>query len=118
MKKILSHFFTRRGKFTPPYFWVTLFLCLIVAMLVMKLMGSQHISDTLVLGCLGFVAAWLAPANKLRLSIILGIVGTAAAIAGAVAMWDIGHNWYPVALAILALPSTALGGWLFTRASR
>jgi len=60
MKKILSHFFCRRGKFTPPYFWVTLFLCLIVVMLIMKLMGSQHISDTLVLGCLGFVAAWLA----------------------------------------------------------
>ena len=60
MKKILSHFFTRRGKFTPPYFWVTLFLCLIVVMLIMKLSGSQHISDTLVLGCLGFVAAWLA----------------------------------------------------------
>ena len=60
MKKILSHFFTRRGKFTPPYFWVTLFLCLIVVMLIMKLVGSQHISDTLVLGCLGFVAAWLA----------------------------------------------------------
>lgn len=60
MKKIVLHFFTRRGKFTPPYFWVTLFLCLIVVMLIMKLAGSQHISDTLVLGCLGFVAAWLA----------------------------------------------------------
>ena len=66
----------------------------------------------------GYVAAWLAPANKLRLSIILGIVGTLAAIAGAVAMWSVGHNWYPVALAALALPSTTLGGWLFTRASR
>jgi hypothetical protein len=66
----------------------------------------------------GYVAAWLAPANKLRLSIILGIVGTVAAVAGAIAMWSVGHNWYPVALAALALPSTALGGWLFTRASR
>jgi hypothetical protein len=66
----------------------------------------------------GFIAAWLAPANKLRLSVILGIVGTAFAILGAVAMWSVGHNWYPVALAALALPSTALGGWLFTRASR
>lgn len=66
----------------------------------------------------GYIAAWLAPANKLRLSVILGIVGTLAAIAGAVAMWSVGHNWYPVALAALALPSTALGGWLFTRASR
>jgi hypothetical protein len=66
----------------------------------------------------GYVAAWLAPANRLRLAIILGIVGTLAAIAGAIAMWSVGHNWYPVALAVLALPSTALGGWLFTRASR
>ncbi len=66
----------------------------------------------------GYVAAWLAPANKLRLAIILGIVGTLAAIAGTVAMWHVGHHWYAVALAALALPSTALGGWLFTRASR
>ena len=66
----------------------------------------------------GYVAAWLAPANKLRLAIILGIVGTLAATAGAVAMWSVGHNWYPVLLAALALPSTALGGWLFARASR
>jgi hypothetical protein len=66
----------------------------------------------------GYIAAWLAPANKLRLSVILGIVGTLAAIAGAVAMWSVGHNWYPVALAALALPSTTLGGWLLTRASR
>jgi hypothetical protein len=66
----------------------------------------------------GYVAAWLAPANKLRLAIILGIVGTFAAIAGAVAMWSVGHNWYPLALAALALPSTVLGGWLFTRTSR
>jgi hypothetical protein len=66
----------------------------------------------------GYLAARLAPANGLRLSIILGVVGTIAATAGAVAMWNVGHNWYAIALAALALPSTALGGWLFTRASR
>jgi hypothetical protein len=66
----------------------------------------------------GYVAARLAPAHGLRLSVILGIVGTIAATAGAIAMWNVGHQWYPVALAALALPSTALGGWLFTRASR
>jgi hypothetical protein len=49
---------------------------------------------------------------------VAAIVGTLAAIAGAIAMWSVGYNWYPVALAVLALPSTALGGWLFTRASR
>lgn len=66
----------------------------------------------------GYIAAWLAPANKLRLAIILGAVGTVFAVLGAIAMWSVGHNWYPVALAALALPSTTLGGWLFTRASR
>jgi hypothetical protein len=66
----------------------------------------------------GYIAARLAPAHGLRLSIILGIVGTIAATAGALAMWNVGHNWYAIALAALALPSTALGGWLFTRASR
>lgn len=66
----------------------------------------------------GYVAARLAPAHGLRLAIILGIVGTVAAAAGAIAMWTVGHNWYAIALAVLALPSTALGGWLFTRASR
>jgi hypothetical protein len=66
----------------------------------------------------GYIAAWLAPANKLRLSVILGIVGTIAATAGAITMWHLGHVWYPVALAALALPSTTLGGWLFIRASR
>jgi hypothetical protein len=66
----------------------------------------------------GWIAARLAPAHGLRLAIILGMVGTLAAIGGAVAMWSVGHNWYPVALAALALPSTALGGWLFARASR
>ena len=66
----------------------------------------------------GYVTAWLAPANKLRLAIILGLVGTIAATAGALAMWNVGHNWYAVALAALALPSTTLGGWLFTRAPR
>ena len=66
----------------------------------------------------GYLAARLAPAHSLRLSIILGIVGTIAATAGALAMWNVGHNWYAITLAALALPSTAFGGWLFTRASR
>ncbi|MEQ1771648.1 MAG: hypothetical protein ABL879_17610 [Devosia sp.] len=66
----------------------------------------------------GWLAARLAPAHGLRLAIILGAVGTLAATGGAIAMWGVGHHWYPVALAALALPSTALGGWLFTRASR
>jgi len=66
----------------------------------------------------GSLTAWLAPSHKLRHAVILGAIGTVAAAAGALAMWHIGHNWYAVMLAVLAIPSTALGGWLFTRFAR
>ena len=66
----------------------------------------------------GYIAARLAPAHGMRLALILGIVGALAAAAGSVAMSHVGHHWYGVALAVLALPSTAVGGWLFTRTSR
>lgn len=63
MKKILSWppfaFFFSKGKFKPPYFWITVFLSLIVGMVIMKLQGYSYISDELILGCLGFVAAWV-----------------------------------------------------------
>ena len=66
----------------------------------------------------GSVAAWLAPSRPVRLAAILGAVGTLPAILGVVAMWGLGHQWYGIALAVLALPSTTLGGWLFTRLAR
>jgi hypothetical protein len=66
----------------------------------------------------GFVTAWLAPSRPLRHAIILGVIGTVAGLIGVIAAWSLGHNWYAIALAVLALPSTALGGWLFTRRSR
>jgi hypothetical protein len=63
----------------------------------------------------GAVTAWLAPTQPVRLATILGAIGTLPAILGVVAMWSLGHQWYGISLATLALPSTALGGWLFTR---
>jgi hypothetical protein len=66
----------------------------------------------------GLVCAWLAPSRKLRLAIILGAIGVVPAVAGVVAMWSLGHNWYTISIAVLAIPSTALGGWLFTRFAR
>jgi hypothetical protein len=66
----------------------------------------------------GMVTAWLAPSRPVRLATILGAIGTLPAILGVVAMWSLGHQWYGIALAVLALPSTALGGWLFTRLAR
>ena len=66
----------------------------------------------------GWVTARLAPANGLHHALILGAIGTVAGIVGVVAAWGIGHHWYAISLAALALPSVALGGWLFTRRSR
>ena len=66
----------------------------------------------------GFVCAWLAPSHPQRLATILGLIGTIPAVLGVVAMWGLGHHWYAISLALLAIPSTALGGWLFTRFPR
>ena len=66
----------------------------------------------------GAVTAWLAPSHPQRLATMLGAIGTLFAILGAVTMWNVGHQWYPVGLVVLAVPSTAFGGWLFTRLAR
>jgi len=63
----------------------------------------------------GLVCAWLAPSHPRRLATVLGAIGTIFAILGLVTMWHVGHQWYPIGLVVLAVPSTALGGWLFTR---
>ena len=66
----------------------------------------------------GYITARLAPSHPQRLATILGAIGTLFAILGAVTMWNLGHQWYTVGLVVLAIPSTALGGWLFTRFAR
>jgi hypothetical protein len=66
----------------------------------------------------GAITAWLAPSRPLRLATILGAIGIVPAILGVVAMWGVGHQWYGISIAVLALPSTALGGWLFSRFAR
>jgi len=42
----------------------------------------------------------------------LGAVGVVLSTAGAMAMWDFGAHWYPVALVISSLPLAWLGGVL------
>jgi len=39
-------------------------------------------------------------------------------VLGVLVMWGLGHQWYGISIAVLALPSTALGGWVFTGLSR
>lgn len=63
----------------------------------------------------GLIAAQLAPSRPIVHSLVLGFLGLLASLAGAVAMWDFGPNWYPVALVALALPTAWLGGVLHAR---
>lgn len=57
-----------------------------------------------------FVAARLAPNRPMGHALTLGAIGLVLSTAGAIAMWDFGPNWYPVALVLTALPCAWLGG--------
>ncbi len=71
-----------------------------------------------VYGVLGsYICARLAPILPMRHSIILGCLGLAANIAGAVLTWNAGAafapHWYPITLIVLALPTAWLGARIF-----
>ena len=65
-----------------------------------------------VVGC--YIAARFAPRNPMRHAMILGVVGFVLSVAGAIATipMHLGPSWYPIALALTALPSAWLGGVL------
>ena len=65
----------------------------------------------------GYLTAALAPNRPLLYAVILGVIGTAASTAGAIMMipLKLGPVWYPIALIVLALPCTWLGGKLRSR---
>ena len=64
-------------------------------------------------------AAWLtarlAPDQPMRHAMLLGYVGTLLGIVGVVTTWDkgLGPRWYPIALAVLAIPQCWVGGKLY-----
>ena len=62
----------------------------------------------------GYLTAKLAPDRPLWHALILGWVGVALGLAGVVATWnmDLGPRWYPISLAVLAIPQCWLGGRL------
>lgn len=72
---------------------------------------------------IGVGAAWLtarlAPARPMKHALILGVVGLVLAVIGVVVTWNraLGPRWYPILLAVLALPQSWCGGWLFERTS-
>lgn len=62
----------------------------------------------------GYVTARLAPNKPMKHAIILGLIGIVAGTAGLIATWGLTTEyWYPIALVVLALPSTWLGGKIY-----
>ena len=70
---------------------------------------------------IGIGAAWLtarlAPQKPMKHAMILGSVGVVLAIAGVVATWNLGlgPRWYPISLAVLALPQSWVGGRIYEK---
>jgi len=70
---------------------------------------------------IGVAGAWLtarlAPAKPMTHAMILGAVGVVLATVGLAATWNkgLGPHWYPIALVMLAIPQSWLGGALLTR---
>jgi hypothetical protein len=64
-----------------------------------------------------YIAARLAPHRSMLHAMVLGALGFAVSILGAVVTWNkgpaFGPHWYPVALIVLALPTAWLGGKLW-----
>lgn len=64
----------------------------------------------------GYITARLAPDQPVKHALWLGVIGFVLGLAGAAATWnrgpEFGPKWYPVLLAITAIPSTWLGGKL------
>jgi hypothetical protein len=70
----------------------------------------------------GYITARLAPSQPMKHAIVLGVIGFAVAVAGALATWKqlpaLGPKWYPIALVLTSLPCTWLGGRLAISQSR
>lgn len=60
------------------------------------------------LGC--YLTARLAPSKPMKHAIILGTIGFALTIVGAIVMWHLPPHWYPISLVVLTLPAAWLGG--------
>jgi hypothetical protein len=64
-----------------------------------------------------YITARLAPRAPMRHAMILGTIGFAVGTAGAIATipMNLGPAWYPIAIALTALPCAWLGGVLHRR---
>lgn len=66
MKFIKSFFTDSNNKPQPIYFWSTMFSLCIFTAIILKFSGISWISDSLVIGMMGFIVAILALYNKFK----------------------------------------------------
>ena len=61
-----------------------------------------------------YVIAWLAPNRPMGHSLVAGALGLVVSSLGAAVAWSttVGQHWYPVALALTALPTAWIGAKL------
>jgi len=68
---------------------------------------------------IGVGGAWLtarlAPNKAMKHAMVLGYVGVVLALVGVVATWNLGlgPRWYPISLAVLAIPQCWAGGRIY-----
>jgi hypothetical protein len=62
-------------------------------------------------GC--YLTARLAPHNPMKHALVLGFIGLALSLVGAIVAADLGPAWYAWTLAAMALPIAWLGGKLY-----
>jgi hypothetical protein len=62
-----------------------------------------------------YLTARLAPEKPMKHAMILGYVGTVLGLVGLAATWNagLGPRWYPIALAVLAIPQCWAGGRIY-----
>ena len=65
----------------------------------------------------GYVTAMFAPRNPVKHAVILGSIGLVISILGVVVTlpMHLGPAWYPIGLAVTALPCSWLGGFHYSR---
>jgi len=59
-----------------------------------------------------YIVARFAPYAPMGHALISGVLGLVLSIAGAVAQWDLGSHWYPIAIVLTAVPYSWLGGFI------
>jgi hypothetical protein len=64
----------------------------------------------------GYITARIAPNRPMKHALVLGLIGFVLGIVGVLFTWnrgpEFGPKWYPITVAITAIPTTLLGGKL------